>query len=287
MKIQTAYEECFYYTFPSQSPISFLSTGITYPIGSYDYSRKLSNCYSIEYIYQGNGFLNQGYSNIPLETGDMFLLHPGVPCHYYAESSWKKIWVSLENPGEFINHLIFDYKLNQCNVLKKIQSPIYLEEIFHLVKSRQPNVHRRLELLLHMQISKMAQFYQGTDAALATSPLERALNYIETHLNSKITLENLSKISGVGKKQLTTLFHESFHTTPIAYCCMRKIQEACCLLQNTNLPIHEIADLYDFDNVNYFSKVFFKYTHMTPYAYRTAALDESPNISKEDKETLR
>ena len=137
MKIHTAYEECLYYTFPSQSPISFLSTGITYPIGSYDYSRKLSTCYSIEYIYQGNGFLSQGYSNIPLEAGDMFVLHPGIPCRYYAESSWKKIWVSVENPGPFMEHLFSDYNLKQCNVLKKIQSPLYLEDIFNIVKSKQ------------------------------------------------------------------------------------------------------------------------------------------------------
>ena len=281
MKIQTAYEECFYYTFPSQSPVSFLSAGITYPIGSYDYSRKLSNCYSIEYIYRGSGFLNQGYSNIPLEAGDMFLLHPGVPCRYYAESSWKKIWVSLENPGPFIDHLISDYNLKQCNVLKRVQSPIYLEEIFHLVKSRQPNVHHRLELLLHMQISKMAQFYQSTDEDLAPSPLEKAINYIETYLNTKITLEDLSKNCGIGKKQLTLLFRESFQTTPIAYCNMRKIQEACYLLQNTELPIHEIADLYNFDNVNYFSRVFLKYTNMTPYAYRAAPLEKnSPKRQK-------
>lgn len=270
MKIHTAYEECLYYTFPSQSPISFLSTGITYPIGSYDYSRKLSTCYSIEYIYQGNGFLSQGYSNIPLEAGDMFVLHPGIPCRYYAESSWKKIWVSVENPGPFMEHLFSDYNLKQCNVLKKIQSPLYLEDIFNIVKSKQPNIHRRLELLIHRQIAKMSLFYQNTNSDLDSSPLERAVNYIETHLDTKITLDTLSKYSGIGAKQLTALFHVNYNTTPIAYSNMRKIQEAAHLLKNTDLPIPEIAYLYGFNDVNYFFRVFFKYKNMTPYAYRTA-----------------
>ena len=36
---------------------------------------------------------------------------------------------------------------------------------------------------------------------LAPSPLEKAINYIETHLNTKITLEDLSKNYGIGKEQ--------------------------------------------------------------------------------------
>lgn len=58
--------------------------------------------------------------------------------------------------------------------------------------------------------------------------------------------------------------------SPISYLINRRIDEAKELLTHSNLPIAKIAQSVGFSSQSYFSQVFRKEVHMTPWAYRKA-----------------
>lgn len=56
-----------------------------------------------------------------------------------------------------------------------------------------------------------------------------------------------------------------------------KIREAKKVLGSTDLPIREVASLFDFKNICYFSNFFKKHTGMTPTEYRRAQSGPAEN----------
>ena len=63
-------------------------------------------------------------------------------------------------------------------------------------------------------------------------------------------------------------FHACYGITPHNYLTKLRLEHAMSLLLNTSLSIREIAQQSGFTESNYFTKVFRKYTHMTPGDFR-------------------
>ena len=66
----------------------------------------------------------------------------------------------------------------------------------------------------------------------------------------------------------STLFRQSCGSTFKEYLNIVRIEESKRLLANTDYSIIDIAVAVGFDNQSYFSKVFKKYTGLTPKQYR-------------------
>ncbi|MFV2051139.1 helix-turn-helix transcriptional regulator, partial [Metabacillus sp. YM-086] len=59
------------------------------------------------------------------------------------------------------------------------------------------------------------------------------------------------------------------------YLTIRRIKQACQLLQMTNKPIEFIGENLGFGSVSYFIQVFKKMVGTTPHQYRRSLLEES------------
>ena len=94
------------------------------------------------------------------------------------------------------------------------------------------------------------------------------LNYIESNLQNKLTLESLCACSGYSKSALISLFKERTKTTPMQYITSCRVDRAKCLLCESKRTIRDLADACGFSNEFYFSTVFHKYTGMSPSEYR-------------------
>ena len=67
---------------------------------------------------------------------------------------------------------------------------------------------------------------------------------------------------------LNKTFKTILGETPIRYVTKIRIRYSMALLYNSDLTIDEIAEQCGFQNANYFSKVFKKYTNMSPTDFR-------------------
>ena len=93
-----------------------------------------------------------------------------------------------------------------------------------------------------------------------TNPLIDELNqYINSHIENEITIEDLAKSCNIGIRQLQRLTKSELNLTPIQHLTIIKLEKACDDLKNSTLTVSEIAYKYNFSDPSYFGSVFKKY----------------------------
>ncbi len=91
-----------------------------------------------------------------------------------------------------------------------------------------------------------------------------AKKYIQNHIYDKHTLNDVAKAIGVSPNYLSALFKIYSQLGFTNYVTKLKIKTAQTLLAKGHLKIYQISEQLGFDNPQYFSKVFKKYTGYSP-----------------------
>ena len=98
--------------------------------------------------------------------------------------------------------------------------------------------------------------------------IKKAMLYISDHFNTPLTLEEVAAHVHLHPSYFSTLFKNSTGSAFKEYLNMVRIEESKRLLANTDFSIIDIAVATGFEDQSYFSKVFKKYTGLTPKQYR-------------------
>lgn len=98
--------------------------------------------------------------------------------------------------------------------------------------------------------------------------IKKAMLYISEHFNMPLTLEEVADHVHLHPSYFSTLFKSSTGSSFKEYLNMVRIEESKRLLANTDFSIIDIAVATGFEDQSYFSKVFKKYTGLTPKQYR-------------------
>ncbi|MEH7464755.1 AraC family transcriptional regulator [Bacillus thuringiensis] len=93
-------------------------------------------------------------------------------------------------------------------------------------------------------------------------------NYISKNIYQEVSLKQLACITNKNSMYLSTLFKKEVGMTLGEYIHREKVEEAKKLLSLTNYSLLEISTLLNFNNQSYFTKIFKKYTEVTPKQYR-------------------
>lgn len=93
-------------------------------------------------------------------------------------------------------------------------------------------------------------------------------NYIANHLYQDISLSELAEFVGLNHKYISSLFHKEVGLTLTEYINSKKIEEAKYLFLSTNHSILDISDWLGFHDQSYFTKIFKKYTGITPKKFK-------------------
>lgn len=99
-------------------------------------------------------------------------------------------------------------------------------------------------------------------------PVQRAIIYIDSNLSEDLSVKKLAGVQNMNASYLSTLFKKEVGQTITEYIAQNRIKTAVQLLTTTRLQIQAIAQHCGITDVNYFSKVFKKYTNKTPKEYR-------------------
>ncbi len=92
--------------------------------------------------------------------------------------------------------------------------------------------------------------------------------YLENNVYSNASINDICDKFGYSKCHICKVFKSAADTTIVDYYNSLKINEAKRLLLETNVNVEEISALLRYDSPQYFSKVFKKYTNMTPSYFR-------------------
>ena len=94
------------------------------------------------------------------------------------------------------------------------------------------------------------------------------LTYIQEHYSERITISELAAYSGLSGNYFSAFFKNHFGMTFTHYLTGYRIEQACTLLETTDLSVTEIALQTGFDTTSYFIQKFKKAMGMTPNRYR-------------------
>ncbi|MBH2903463.1 helix-turn-helix domain-containing protein [Serratia ureilytica] len=94
------------------------------------------------------------------------------------------------------------------------------------------------------------------------------LDWIETHLDQPLLLDNVAAKSGYSKWHLQRMFRSTTGHALGSYIRERRLSQAAQALRSTPRPILDIALQYHFDSQPSFSRAFKKQFGKTPAVYR-------------------
>ncbi|MFD1990667.1 helix-turn-helix domain-containing protein [Paenibacillus nicotianae] len=93
-------------------------------------------------------------------------------------------------------------------------------------------------------------------------------HYIFSHLYEPIHLQDLAKETKLNADYLSQLFKKEIGCSPIVYIQQQRIDEAKKLISLSHYSLAEISTLLQFHDQSYFTKIFKRYTGVTPKQYQ-------------------
>ncbi|WP_427108946.1 helix-turn-helix domain-containing protein [Lysinibacillus xylanilyticus] len=109
----------------------------------------------------------------------------------------------------------------------------------------------------------------------ASDQMEQALQYIHENYATQLSVSKIAEEFGVERRRFAYLFEQHTGMNPSVYLTEYRIRRAKELLKFDDSPVAEIAECVGYADCFYFSRVFKKYTGMSPTIYRKTMLEES------------
>lgn len=98
--------------------------------------------------------------------------------------------------------------------------------------------------------------------------LRRAQRYIWANFTRKISLEEISRFSGLSAPYFSSIFKEELGENLSSYLNRLRVEKAAALLTETGSPLNVIAGLCGFEDQSWFSRIFKNFTGVSPGKYR-------------------
>ncbi|MFV8363532.1 response regulator transcription factor [Flavobacterium sp. ZT3P35] len=108
--------------------------------------------------------------------------------------------------------------------------------------------------------------------------VKEIVNYINSNLEKKLDIEELTKLTKWKKDHFSRLFSKYLGLTPYQYVLSRKIEKAKILLSDTLIPVNEVAYELGFDSKSNFYHIFKKMTDDTPENFRKRNQNFVPDL---------
>lgn len=113
-------------------------------------------------------------------------------------------------------------------------------------------------------ISVVVRFIGCNDSSI----VKQACEYVLEHIDEGLSVKMLSERLYISKSYLSDIFKQKFGVSLLEYITMVKMERAKMLLRDEKLKNYEIAYKLGFQDNEYFSKVFKKYTGMSLTEFR-------------------
>ena len=234
------------------------------------------NDYQLLYIAAGKGeFYFKGSKEPTIVTkGNMILFRPGEPqvYYYYAVDKTEVYWVHFT--GWKVEEYLERYELpHDENVFYTGVSPDYpwiYNQMIRELQLQRVNHEDMISLYMHhifITINRYIKERRETKND-AINDIERAAHYFKDNYNKQISIEQYAEEHLMSVNWFIHSFKSVMKMSPMQYIISLRIAMAKGYLENSAKNIAEISNEVGYENALYFSRLFRKYTGMTPTEYR-------------------
>ena len=105
---------------------------------------------------------------------------------------------------------------------------------------------------------------------LSRERLQRVRDYVEAHLDDRMTLADLAGVACLSPYHFSRSFKQAVGVGPQRYIMQRRIERAKTLMRRTSQPLASIALEVGFTDQSHLTQVFRRATGVTPGRFRAA-----------------
>jgi AraC-like DNA-binding protein len=146
-------------------------------------------------------------------------------------------------------------------------------DCFRTIISEQIKIDPLSRLMVYSEMFKLLSLCAGCkeDAQIVAShrKIAPAIEFIQDNYKSSFSVSELAAICYISESQVRRLFLDDIGMSPIRYKNKLLLQEACKLINSTDLSIGEISEILGFCDIYAFSHFFRKYKGLSPTEYKT------------------
>lgn len=95
-----------------------------------------------------------------------------------------------------------------------------------------------------------------------------AIHFMKENIEKKLTLQEIAAHTGYSSSHFSVLFSQRTGYAPLAYFNQLKIQQACQLLDFTDMKVNQVCYKIGIEDTYYFSRLFSKIMGMPPREYK-------------------
>lgn len=242
----------------------------------------------LEIIYVKSGFLTVSISgeNYIGTPGDAFVVSPGN-LHFMGSQAGEVDYFTFLFPLEYISFctddmlddkLLTPLKNGHLMIRPRIKDAAkeLCEQLAEIYMAK--NDEKKLEIAVQIKTKIILLqfilelwkrgFIVENDTSGKNTVEKEMVSYIQQNFTGKILLKEFGEQFHLSEKYISRYFKEHFHITISQYVTYLRLEHAKHLLQDTNIPVTEVAMQSGYQNVSYFIRSFKKMYGMSPLKYR-------------------
>ena len=250
----------------------------------------------LEWIYVENGALNLTVHSkvITLHAGEFCFINSGE-MHEIKSLGESRHLAIVFNPN-ILDFTLYDAcqhnfirpvtggKLVFPTLCSALPPKDYEKIIFHMqeIRNLYDSLPSSASLSIKIHILQVLEllfrtscFLENTHSSEKEDVLKKIIEYIHTNYANPIALQTLADLCFMSPNYFCHYFKQKTGKPPIAFINEYRIQKACQMLSDSELPVSQIALSVGFDNFSYFIRKFREYKGVTPKKYRSLCISVS------------
>ena len=242
----------------------------------------------LEIIYVKSGFLTVNISgeNYIGKPGDAFVVSPGN-LHFMGSQTGTVDYFTFLFPLKYIafrtDDMLDDKLIEPLNCGHLMISPeikdtvkeqceqlagVYAAEIDESESKITVQIKKKIILLQFIHELWKKGFIVENDTTGRNTVEKEMVSYIQQNYTGKILLREFGEQFHLSEKYISRYFKEHFHITLSQYVTYLRLEHAKQMLQETDIPVTEVAMQSGYQNISYFIRSFKKTYGVSPLKYR-------------------
>lgn len=236
--------------------------------GGHSFGPYLRDHFLIVFVSDGEATLHCQTGICKVKQHDIIVFYPDSKIFYETDKNtdWSIRWmgVSGDAAGEFFKMLGAPPENPVISVRSHSAVLKCFDEMHETINCNSVEQKTKGLSLMYKIFSVLA----GGADGIKSSVVSDAVYYINNHYDTIKNISDIADMFSMSRNGFLNIFKKETGKSPVRYLEDLRFARACELLENTDLPVKNIAFSIGFNDPLYFSRFFKKRAGVSPYIYR-------------------